>query len=164
MSHSGPLTMAQKRMLAMRAETANAAQSPGSPHMPLLPAVYDDSLSTSTSPHLTAHKQPLVSFGDIEMHNVSASASNAASPPSTYVSTFALPEDTDSRSLLLTVSLAPPSNLLCCSKTVRASWRCSFRYCHHDCSADCSSQETSATPHDANAAQHCRTRRFCSYH
>ncbi|KAG9655660.1 hypothetical protein KCU95_g4262, partial [Aureobasidium melanogenum] len=76
MSHGGPLTMAQKRMMALRTGTASAAQSTtnAGPHnMPLLPAVYDHS-SAPTSPRTTTDEQLLDSFGDIEMQDVSAPA------------------------------------------------------------------------------------------
>lgn len=65
----------------MRTETANAAQSP----FVLLPAAYDYSLSASTSPYATVEKRHLGASGDVEMHDISASAS-AASPPSNHVS------------------------------------------------------------------------------
>lgn len=57
MSHEGPLTLARKKMLAMQA----AHQPPTT-----VPA--------------------LVTFGDVEMHDVSAPASAANSPPPNYVS------------------------------------------------------------------------------
>ncbi|KAG9525428.1 hypothetical protein KCU93_g5842, partial [Aureobasidium melanogenum] len=67
MSHGGPLTLTQKRIMAMRTTTAE-------PHnTPLLPAVYDLSSSTSTD-------EP---FGDVEMQDISAPASTA-SPPANY--------------------------------------------------------------------------------
>ncbi|KAH0368852.1 hypothetical protein KCU65_g3673, partial [Aureobasidium melanogenum] len=80
MSHGGPATMAQKKLMAMRSGNANAPQQvPGPHHMPLLPAVYDQSSSASTSPRPTGN-QPLAAFGDIEMQDISA----PASPPANY--------------------------------------------------------------------------------
>ncbi|KAG9654852.1 hypothetical protein KCU64_g6937, partial [Aureobasidium melanogenum] len=68
MSHGGPLTLAQKRMMAMRTTTDE-------PHnTPLLPAVYSHSSSASTTDE---------QFGDIEMQDISAPASTA-SPPANY--------------------------------------------------------------------------------
>ncbi|KAH0151407.1 hypothetical protein KCU67_g10275, partial [Aureobasidium melanogenum] len=79
MSHGGPLTLTQKRMMALRATTAE-------PHnTSLLPAVYDHSSSASTSPQAIIDKQLLPAFDDIEMHDISTPAS-AASPPPNYPS------------------------------------------------------------------------------
>lgn len=80
MSHVGPLTLTQKRMLALQNGTASAVQLPHT----LLPAVHDH--SSSSSPHTAVDSQPLIAFGDVEMHDASAPASTAASPPSNYVS------------------------------------------------------------------------------
>ncbi|KAG9525737.1 hypothetical protein KCV07_g922, partial [Aureobasidium melanogenum] len=77
MSHGGPLTLTQKRMMALHATTAE-------PHnTSLLPAVYDHSSSASTSPQAVTDRQLLPSFDDIEMHDISTPAS-AASPPPNY--------------------------------------------------------------------------------
>ncbi|KAH0021706.1 hypothetical protein KCU78_g6020, partial [Aureobasidium melanogenum] len=75
MSHGGPLTLAQKRMMAMRSETAANVPTAGLHNTPLLPAVYDHSSSASTTDE---------QFGDIEMQDISASASITASPPTNY--------------------------------------------------------------------------------
>ncbi|KAH0338738.1 hypothetical protein KCU81_g7501, partial [Aureobasidium melanogenum] len=73
MSHGGPLTLAQKRMMAMRSESATNAPTTDPQHMPLLPPVYDQSSSASTSPRNTDN-QPSLTFGDIEMQDISAPA------------------------------------------------------------------------------------------
>ncbi|KAH0344953.1 hypothetical protein KCU83_g8065, partial [Aureobasidium melanogenum] len=68
MSHGGPLTLAQKRMMAMRTTIDE-------PHnTPLLPAVHSHSSSASTTDE---------QFGDIEMRDISAPASTA-SPSANY--------------------------------------------------------------------------------
>lgn len=73
MSYGGPLTLAQKRMMALRSESATNAPTTDPQHMPLLPSAYDQSSSASTSPRNTDN-QPLLTFEDIEMQDISAPA------------------------------------------------------------------------------------------
>ncbi|KAH0376275.1 hypothetical protein KCU92_g9853, partial [Aureobasidium melanogenum] len=78
MSHGGPLTLMQKRMMALPATTA------GPHNTPLLLAVYDHSSSVSTSSqHATTDQEACTSFDNIEMQDISAAASTA-SPPANY--------------------------------------------------------------------------------
>lgn len=116
MSHGGPLTLAQKRMMAMRSE--NAANAPH--HMPLVPAIYDHSSSASTSPRAATDNQPLASFDDIEMKDISAPTSIADSPPANYVSISRAPQRhkltipvTQSLTCALNLPSLRPPNLLC---------------------------------------------------
>lgn len=88
MSHGGPPTAWQKRMHALQAAaTAAAADTPTAPRA-LLPSIYDNPSSSSTSPHASAaDDQPLIQYngGDTHMEDAPNTQENYVSISFTFL-------------------------------------------------------------------------------